>query len=525
MPLLKIDDLEIEVKNGTTVLEAALENGIDIPYYCYHPALKIVGSCRMCLVQVEGMPKLQVSCNTFVGEVPPERKVDGNFDMVVQTQNDLVIQERKNILEFLLLNHPLDCPVCDQAGECYLQDYSFKFGNAHSRFDEDKRVRPNEYLGSQIVINHNRCILCSRCTRFTREISGTSELFVDERGYSSKIAALEDRPLNNLLAGNVADICPVGALLSTDYVHKNRIWNLQKKSSVCQDCSVGCNIDAFYQKRKIFRLNPRENQDVNGYFMCDIGRYGFHRFEDLERVTRPLFKSNGIFSEISWDTAIEKIGDKFNGAEEKVAGVLSPFHTNETNFMLGRFIKGIIGTFPHIEDEEITYPSGFRISSDRSPNKRGMHDVCPSIVDDLASEINDKEIRVIYILDNEIDKEIDETWNKILTKMDFIVVQAYAMTRLAKSAHLILPGLAPFEREGTITNDQGRVQWLRSVLPNNGESRPDWEILNLLYKTGERFSDINELMKGMGEQFPSYSGMTFFKLGDQGLPLNGNLKT
>ena len=524
MPLLKIDDNKFEVGKGKTVLEVAIENDIEIPHYCYHPSLEIAGSCRMCLVQIEGMPKLQVSCNTFIGEVPPARKVDGEYDMVVHTKNELVTKERKNILEFLLLNHPLDCPVCDQAGECYLQDYSFKFGNAHSRFDEDKRVRPNENLGSQIVINHNRCILCTRCTRFTREISGTSELFVEERGYNSKIAIIEDNPLDNLLAGNVTDICPVGALLSTDYIHKNRIWNMKKQPSVCQDCSVGCNIDVFTQKDKIIRITPRENHQVNGYFMCDIGRYGFHRFEDLERVAQPLFKSNGIFSEISWDTAIEKIGDKFNGAEEKVAGVVSPFHTNETNFMLGRLIKGIIGTFPHIEDEEITYPSGFRISSDRSPNKRGMHDVCPSIVDDLASKIKKQNIRGIYILDNGIDIELDDIWKKILKTMDFVVVQSYVMTSLSKTADIILPGLSPFESEGTITNDQGRVQWLRPSLSTPGDGRPDWQILNLIDKTENRYVDLNDLMKGLGKQFSSYSDISLFKLGEQGISLSKRAK-
>jgi NADH-quinone oxidoreductase subunit G len=524
MPLLKIDDNKFEVGKGKTVLEVAIENDIEIPHYCYHPSLEIAGSCRMCLVQIEGMPKLQVSCNTFIGEVPPARKVDGEYDMVVHTKNELVTKERKNILEFLLLNHPLDCPVCDQAGECYLQDYSFKFGNAHSRFDEDKRVRPNENLGSQIVINHNRCILCTRCTRFTREISGTSELFVEERGYNSKIAIIEDNPLDNLLAGNVTDICPVGALLSTDYIHKNRIWNMKKQPSVCQDCSVGCNIDVFTQKDKIIRITPRENHQVNGYFMCDIGRYGFHRFEDLERVAQPLFKSNGIFSEISWDTAIEKIGDKFNGAEEKVAGVVSPFHTNETNFMLGRLIKGIIGTFPHIEDEEITYPSGFRISSDRSPNKRGMHDVCPSIVDDLASKIKKQNIRGIYILDNGIDIELDDIWKKILKTMDFVVVQSFVMTSLSKTADIILPGLSPFESEGTITNDRGHVQWLRPSLPTPGDGRPDWEILNLIDKTENRYVDLNDLMKGLGKQFPSYSDISLFKLGEQGISLSKRAK-
>ena len=524
MPLLKIDDNKFEVGKGKTVLEVAIENDIEIPHYCYHPSLEIAGSCRMCLVQIEGMPKLQVSCNTFIGEVPPDRKVDGEYDMVVHTKNELVTKERKNILEFLLLNHPLDCPVCDQAGECYLQDYSFKFGNAHSRFDEDKRVRPNENLGSQIVINHNRCILCTRCTRFTREISGTSELFVEERGYNSKIAIIEDNPLDNLLAGNVTDICPVGALLSTDYIHKNRIWNMKKQPSVCQDCSVGCNIDVFTQKDKIIRITPRENHQVNGYFMCDIGRYGFHQYENIERITSPLHKSNGGFSEISWDIAIKEIIDRLNTNGSKTAAIASPFHTNETNYMLGRLFHGLIGTFPFMEDKEITYPSGFRISGDRSPNKQGMYDLCPQIVKDLPSKIKKQNIRGIYILDNGIDIELDDIWKKILKTMDFVVVQSYVMTSLSKTADIILPGLSPFESEGTITNDQGRVQWLRPSLPTPGDGRPDWEILNLIDKTENRYVDLNDLMKGLGKQFPSYSDISLFKLGEQGISLSKRAK-
>ena len=525
MPLLKIDDKEIQVKSGATVLETAEENGIEIPHYCYHPALETVGSCRMCLVQVEGMPKLQVSCNTFVSDVHPDRKVDGKYDMVVHTQTDLVVQERKNILEFLLLNHPLDCPVCDQAGECYLQDYSFKFGNAHSRFMENKRVRSNEYLGSQIVINHNRCILCSRCVRFTQEISGTSELYVEARGYNSKVAALEEKPLDNLLAGNVADICPVGALLSTDYIHKNRIWNLKKQPSVCQDCSVGCNIDVFSQKNQIFRLSPRENHDVNGYFMCDIGRYGFHRFEEIERVTKPMIRKGDSFVSIEWEKAILDTAKALKSAKAEVSGVASPFHTNETNFMLGLMVDGIIGNLSQINDEEITYPSGFRISNDSSPNRNGMNDVCSVNEEDFISEIDKQNIRTIYILDDGVDRDFDEVWKSILSKMDFVIVQTYRMTMLAQSANIILPGLAPFEREGTITNDRGRVQWLRPSLPINDESRADWEILMMVMKTMDKkaqvFTDLSQVIMEMCEKIPAYKDVSFFKLGEKGLSLNG----
>ena len=523
MPLLKIDDKEIQVESGTTILETAIASGIEIPYYCYHPALEVVGSCRMCLVQVEGMSKLQVSCNTFVGEVHPDRKVNGKYDMVVYTQNELVVKERKNILEFLLLNHPLDCPVCDQAGECYLQDYSFKFGNAHSRFEEEKRVRPNEYLGSQIVINHNRCILCSRCVRFTQEISGTSELFVEARGYNSKIAALEDKPLDNLLAGNVADICPVGALLSTDYIHKNRIWNLEQKPSICQDCSVGCNVDVFSQQDQIFRLTARENQDVNGYFMCDIGRYGFHRFEKIERISHPMVRNGKSFNVLDWDEAIKKTADLIEKSKEKTAGIVSPFHTNESNYLLGLLMKETLGFLPPITGEEITFPTKFRISADRSPNLRGVNDICGDLVKDFTSIIKTRDIRGLYILDDGVDRKLDDSWKDILAKMDFVIVQSYAMTELAKSAHIVLPGLAPFEREGTITNDKGRIQWLRPSLATKGDSKPDWEILmlvrNALHKESEYFADLGEVIKKMGDQFPNYSGISLFKIGTQGMAL------
>ena len=523
MPLLKIDDKEIQVERGTTILEIAIASGIEIPYYCYHPALEVVGSCRMCLVQVEGMSKLQVSCNTFVGEVHSDRKVNGKYDMVVYTQNELVVKERKNILEFLLLNHPLDCPVCDQAGECYLQDYSFKFGNAHSRFEEEKRVRPNEYLGSQIVINHNRCILCSRCVRFTQEISGTSELFVEARGYNSKIAALEDKPLDNLLAGNVADICPVGALLSTDYIHKNRIWNLEQKPSVCQDCSVGCNVDVFSQQDQIFRLTARENQDVNGYFMCDIGRYGFHRFEKIERIIHPMVRNGKSFNVLDWDEAIKKTADLIEKSKEKTAGIVSPFHTNESNYLLGLLMKETLGFLPPITGEEITFPTKFRISADRSPNLRGVNDICGDLVKDFTSIIKTRDIRGLYILDDGVDRKLDDSWKDILAKMDFVIVQSYAMTELAKSAHIVLPGLAPFEREGTITNDKGRIQWLRPSLATKGDSKPDWEILmlvrNALHKESEYFADLGEVIKKMGDQFPNYSGISLFKIGTQGMAL------
>lgn len=532
MPLIKIDDKEIEVEKGITVLQAAIAEGIEIPHYCYHPALSIVGSCRMCLVEIEGIQKLQVSCNTSIGELPPERKKDGKYDMIVKTQTEIVKRERENILEFLLLNHPLDCPVCDQAGECFLQDYSYKYGRAHSRFLEEKRVRKNEYLGSNVIINHNRCIMCTRCVRFTREISGTNELFVQARGYNSKISIFEDKSLDNMLAGNVIDICPVGALLSTDYIHKNRFWNLEAKKSICTDCSVGCNILVYSQNNRIFRINARENHSVNGYFICDIGRYGFHRYEDAEKVTSPLVRSDSGFKPISWEGALKEIYEQFSrskdGEKQQIFGIASPFHTNESLFMFGRLMdnifkdKSIIGKLPFIEDYEIHFDFGFRISKDRSPNRQGLLDFCPNLEDEILQKVKTGKVRLCYALDDGVDRILDEEWKAFFKSQKFLVVQTYAMTPLAKLAHLILPGPSPMEREGTLTNDQGRIQWVKPSVSLTNKTRPDWEIImefmNTVGKRELKYSSVNEVNLEMGERFPSYRETTFFKTGNKGLP-------
>lgn len=538
MPWVKIDDKEVEVEPGTSALEAARKVGTEIPHYCYHPSLEIVGSCRMCLVQIEGMSRLQTSCSTFIRDMPGEKKIDGKYDMVMHTRTDVVKRERENILEFLLINHPLDCPVCDQAGECYLQDYSFRFGRAHSRFRDEKRVRPGENLGSSIVINHNRCIMCTRCVRFTREISGTGELFVESRGYDTKISVLEDKPLDNLLAGNVADICPVGALLSTDYIHRTRIWNLSRQSSVCTDCSVGCNIHVYYDGKQVFRVNPRENPDVNGYFMCDIGRYGFHRYEDIERIRSPLIRSDNEFKEIGWEGALKEVFHHFTrgkeGGKPEVAGVASPFHTNEANFLLGQLIttvlkgRGCLGMLPQERDQDdIVFPSGFRISGDRSPNRRGVLDLCPGLEENLLDTVKKRKIKLMYLLDDGVDRKGEDSWVEILRNLDFLVVHTYAMTPVARLAHVILPGPAPLEREGTMTNDQGRIQWLRPSLPREGQVRADWEILMEVMNTaGKRqydYADLGEILRAMGEVFPAYKGVSLFRIGDRGLPRNEEL--
>jgi len=261
--------------------------------------------------------------------------------------------------------------------------------------------------------------------------------------------------------------------------------------------------------------------------MCDIGRYGFHRYEEIDRVLQPMVRKGDSFESVDWETAIKITVDLIKKNKSKAAGIVSPFHTNESNFLLGQIFKDVLGSLPPITGEEITYPSGFRISADRSPNTRGMNDICEGVVEDLASEIETQGIRTLFILDDGIDRELDDKWKKIIGEMDSVIVLSYAMTDLAKLAHVVLPGHAPLEREGTVTNDKGRIQWLRPSLPVKVESKPDWEILmlvrNALDRKTEHFVEIGEVMKKMGEKFENYAGITFFKVGDQGYSINGKI--
>ena len=265
MPLIRIDDKEIEVAQGETILRAALNNGIYIPYYCFHPALSVVGQCRMCLVDVKGAPKPLTACSTAVTSLPPDKKIQGKYDMVVETKNATVKKAQRGILEFLLLNHPLDCPICDQAGECQLQEYAYTYGSGQSRFEFEKVHAPKRVdIGPHVVFDAERCIKCTRCIRFCSEISKTSELTLVERGVHTKVDTFPGRALDNPYSVCTVDICPVGALTSREFRFKERVWFLSSANSVCPECSRGCSVRFDTYKGEVLRLVPRENPKVNG---------------------------------------------------------------------------------------------------------------------------------------------------------------------------------------------------------------------------------------------------------------------
>lgn len=533
MALIKLNGREFEVEPGTTVLEVARQNDIEIPHYCYHPRLEIVGSCRMCMVEVEGMPKLTTSCSLRINEMPEERKVDGKYDMVVSSESEKVRNTQKSTMEFLLINHPLDCPVCDQAGECYLQDYAFRYGNAHSRFKEDKRVRPAEQLGSMVKINHNRCIMCTRCVRFAKEIAGTGELGVVNRGYYSKIGVIEGMELDNKMAGNVVDICPVGALLSNDFLHKTRVWNLEETSSICPECSVGCNTKVHVKDNRLQRFKPRINEAVNDHWMCDDGRFEYHKYEDADRVTHPMIRKESGFERISWSGAIKHLLERFSEVsrehgKDAITGFGSCYMTNEENYLFEKMMrKGLgvtenIGLYPApFKGEPEVFKSGFQINPDKTPNRQGAMDMLN--IDekvDLFALMRNQSVRAAYFLHGGYGDFLSNDEILALKKLDFLIVQDFYMSDIAQEADLILPGGSVYERTGTMTNYQGRVQKIQQGLYPEGDERPDYQIImdiaNALRKKTMEYLSVWEVTSEISDSVRGYTGLTRFEIGDLG---------
>src|SRR3989449_2121196 len=340
---LTIDGQSMTVEKGKTVLQAAIEHGISVPYYCYHPGIGIDGSCRVCVVKIEKMPKLQTSCSTVCA--------DG---MIVSTRTPEVIDARAGVFEFLLINHPLDCPVCDKGGECPLQDFSYAFGPEQSRMDFPRRefdgegVRADVDFGPTLMLNRNRCILCTRCVRFMRDLDGDAQINIIDRGYGSQIATFQEEGVHSLISGNLMDVCPVGAITTRDYRFKSRPWdNPEAVDTICTLCSKGCSTTAWLKAKpewakgaRLIRFTPRFNPDVNGYWMCDIGRFEYHWVESEARLRQPLVRDEGGFQQpVSWDDIAWKLGDRRVQVQEGLHFLLSAHASNEEFFLFRRLTE------------------------------------------------------------------------------------------------------------------------------------------------------------------------------------------
>lgn len=516
---LIIDGQEITTVKGKTVIQAAAEAGIAIPHYCYHPKLSIAGNCRMCLIEIEKMPKLQIACNTQVAE-----------GMSVLTQSPKVLSVRKAVMEFLLINHPVDCPICDQAGECWLQDYYMTHDLQESRFEARKEHdRKRDIFGPNVVFDGERCIKCTRCVRFLEEVTHTYELTVDNRGDQSTIALFPGAVLDNPLSANVVDICPVGALTDRDFRFKVRVWYLQKTPSICPGCSTGCNTSVETYQNRIARFKPRVNEAVNSHWLCDEGRYCFHDLTGGERLTTPMIRQEGGLVPATWDIALRAVLKGLRSAGQ-LAGILSGRNTNEEAFLFAKLMKKLspesaLQVF--YQERELTEVQKILMSPDRSPNFRGAAEMgvnsnggFASLMDKLAAG----NYSGAYVVGEDLTAANGnhEKLRSALEKLSFLVVQDIRMTDTAKAAHVVLPATHFGEKEGTYTNRKGRLQKLNAaVIPPDGALQDCEIFIRLLDAAGERvsYSTPGEIFQALAQEIPSYRGFDYDAIGDQGVQL------
>ena len=527
MVKITIDGKEFEVPEGTVIIQAALENDIHIPHYCYHPDLSIDGNCRMCLVEVEGMPKLPIACATPVA--------DG---MVVHTKNENVTKAQESVMEFLLINHPIDCPICDQAGECGLQDYYMNHGLHNSRIGLREKVLKRKVidLGEMIVLDTERCILCSRCIRFFDEVTHTGELQFYKRGDRTEIGTYKDQPIDNSYSGNVVDICPVGALTSKDFRFKQRVWFLKGTKSVCPTCSTGCNIRIDHTKGVVFRLVPRRNPEVNKSWMCDKGRMAYPLINGENRLKYPMIRNGENLEPSPWEEALDRVVKELKKIKEEsgpeaIAGIASPQGTNEDLFLFKKWIREGIGSSlmdfrVNDEDKKVReMEDSILRRKDENPNTRGALalDLAPKNggldTKGILTAVKEGKIKGLY-LQRPIDHFPDKTLLKeALEKAEFVVMHATHNGEGMRAAHVVLPSCTYAEKDGTFTNYEDRVQQIHRAFPPIGESRPDWEIFrDLLVHFGVSlsFPTAQDVFLQLSKEERAFQGMTLKGIGDLG---------
>ena len=520
MPKITINDRTVEVEAGTNVIDAGLKVGVQIPHYCYHPRLSVVGQCRMCLVEISDngkkMPKLQTACSSYITK-------DG---WSVRTDTPEVAEAQKGMMEFFLINHPLDCPICDQAGECGLQDYSFKHGVAFSRFQyEDKRTYPGREripLGANVVLNMNRCIQCTRCIRFTQEVAGTGELGFFNRGARVEIGTFPGKELSNPLATCVVDICPVGALTSTRFRFAERVWYLDKKPSICTGCEVGCNVTMEQRRGDIKRYKPRFNVEVNDYWMCDYGRSTHERYKKLPRLTSP--RSGGVNT--GWSQALDAVHRGMEGQGE-IAFLGSGFLTTEEAYLFAK-LADLVGSknrsVPVDLGPEWTIPRHQRPpikGRGAAPNRRGAELAGLSGGDDLLSGDG---ASVLVVCDSDFGKAAwDPEVVAQLRKARFLVVFGWADSPLAQAADVALPVAHHGEKEGTFVNVEWRVQRFERAFPSPGQVRPALEVLSDLlsrFETGWTQLSAATVFDRLASELPAFTGLSWRRLPATGAALH-----
>jgi NADH-quinone oxidoreductase subunit G len=512
MPKLTIDGKEVEVPKGTTIIQAARGIGVEVPHYCWHPGLTVAGNCRICLVEVEGQKALQIACNT--------QCADG---MVVKTHSEKAKQGQEDVMELLLINHPLDCPICDQAGECKLQEYSFRIGHDRSRFQFAKVHKPKHVVWSEkVMFDAERCILCTRCVRFCSEIAGKDELDIANRGDRNTIVLGEGKQLENPYQMNVIDVCPVGALTSQDFRFKSRVWFLENTQTVCSTCSRGCNVVVGARWNKILRLVPRENQAVNQWWMCDDGRLAFRHVAAEDRLGAPMVRRDGHLVEVSWEEAIAEAAKGLVRAGRDLFALVSPRLTVEEIWQAQRLLDKL-GT-PHRDVRPRPFAKDDLLrTGDGAPNAAAarIFGVAPRTGGVGLAGLATKRFSGAFLAGEDVDGLPDAV--DALAKLEFVLaIGTHETETVRKAAHVVLPGLTPYEKDGAFVNVTGRVQRIRPCVRPVGSAWADWKILGALRSVVEgepRPKSAADVFVELAAAVPQFAGMTHGRLGPLGMDL------
>ncbi|MHC1768252.1 MAG: molybdopterin-dependent oxidoreductase [Verrucomicrobiia bacterium] len=519
----------------TTMIQACALAKLDVPHYCYHPKLPVAGNCRMCLVEfgtpaigpdrkpvlhADGTPKIARSVRPAIACATPV-----SAGMEIYTNTPAVRQMREGVLEFLLINHPLDCPICDQAGECKLQEYSVQFGQADSRFVETKVHKPKRVdLGPRIVLDDERCILCSRCIRFTRDIVGDDALGIVSRGSYSTLTTYPGKSFDNNYTLNTVDICPVGALTSKDFRFKMRVWFLKETKSLCASCGTGCNIIIGSREGRIYRFEPRQNDVVNSTWMCDYGRLNYqwiNRPDRLVRVATPASKADGG-KPASWPAALRELSALLQEVKPGTAAIVaSARQTNEELFLISLLAKrlgALTDTVPRSGEGD-----HLLLSPDRNPNGTGARFLGISAqpaganLARIADGIRNGTIETLIVFGEDVTEA--GIGADLLAKLRTRVVSSLFPSATTEAADFVLPGCAHAEKRGTFTNVKGRVQKFMKAIEPPGDARPEWEALHelLFPNTGrDGIPTIESVFNQMAREVRAFQGLTWAGLGDNG---------
>ncbi len=545
MAVVFINDKPVDIgTDRLNLVQAAQKGGTFIPHYCWHPALSVVASCRMCLVEVgEKKPDGTVAMQP---RVVPACQTPAKDGTVCITNSEKAKFSQARTLESLLLNHPLDCPVCDKAGECMLQDFSYRFGNSTSRMIEPKNTPPNKpNIGEHISLFTDRCIMCSRCVRFTREIAGTAELQIVNRGHHSEIDIFPGDPINNKLAGNVVDLCPVGALANKDFLYKQRVWFLKTQESVCAGCSTGCSIQIDHNKDIVYRIRPRENPEAQGHFICDEGRFDYEYVNARTRLDRPMSRVGEQLLAGEWAPILASANAELaKAATERgvaVAGVISPMLTVEEAYLFAKYIKGLsedarlyLGWVPTVGADE-NFPQDrkgnplgavkFTIRAEKCPNRRGVEEILKHFqgeVLDFDRFLGDAEkLKAAFITASyspRLGPWLTESQVQLLASVPLLVVQDLRLSSVCDSARFVLPSATFAEKDGCFVNAANLAQELHWAVKPGTLGRTDGQVFaSLLQRRG--LIQAGAIRRELAAEVPYFAPLAAGVLGRFGVRL------